>query len=244
MLPCPTGSERLGGIIPAPLPAPVPSTSPHFKSEKDAQNILWSNQDRVNPESDLTSHYLLLRRWVLLGRSPKAHRVRQVERGESGRTAGLRHGIILRITTKVSVFHSCQWSPSPKVSLKERRKEIFFPSCCPAGHLTLTPTDDTEEHPAKAVKRLVISFLLFPPAAPAQRHRAILSPCDHYSPVTTRDAELLSEGDRFQTRGCSVLSLRHILPQTLPSKQVSGLTLCSPFSRPGTETSAPGGALI
>lgn len=227
-----------------PVPFPDPSTSPHFKSEKDTQDTLWSNQDRVDPESELTSRYLLLRRWVLLSRSPKPHRVRQVERGESGRTAGLRHGIILRITTKVSVFHSCQWSPSPKVPLKERRKEIFFQSRCPAGHLTLTPTDDTEEHPAKAVKRLVISFLLFPPAAPAQRHGAILSPCDHYSPVTTRDTELLSEGDRFQTRGCSVLSLRHILPQTLPSKQVSGLTLCSPFSRPGTETSARGGALI
>lgn len=230
--------------MPVPLPAPGPSTSPHFKSEKGAQDTLWPNQDRVSPQRDLTSRYLLLRRRLLLGRSPKAHRVRQVERGESGRTAGLRHGIILRITTKVSVFHSCQRSPSPKVSLKERRKEIFLPSCCPAGHLTLTPTDDTEEHPAKAVKRLVISFLLFPPAAPAQRHGAILSLCDRYSPVTTRDAELLSEGDRFQARGCSVLSLRHTLPQTLPSKQVSGLTLCRPFSRPATETSAHGGALI
>lgn len=230
--------------MPVALPAPGPSTSPHFKSEKDTQDTLWSNHDHVNPESDLTGRYLLLQRWVLLSRSPKAHRVRQIEREESGRTAGLRHGIILRMTTKVSVFHSCQWSLSPKVSLKERRKEIFSPSCCPAGHLTLTPTADTEEHPAKAVKRHVISFLLFPPAAPAQRHRAILSPCDHYSPVTTRDAELLSEGDRFQTRGCSVLSLRHILPQTLPSKQVSGLTLCSPFSCPDTETSARGGALI
>nr|XP_013038158.2 uncharacterized protein LOC106036976 [Anser cygnoides] len=130
----------------------------------------------------------------------------------------------------------------PKVSLKERRKEIYFPSSCPAGHLTLTPTDDSEEHPAAAVKCLVISFLLFPPAAPAQRHRAILSPCDHYSPVTTRDAELLSEGDRFQARGCGVPSLRHILPQTLPSKQAGGLTLCSPFCRTGTGTSAHGGA--
>lgn len=202
-----------------PLPLPGPSTSPHSKSEKDIQDTLWSRQKCINPKSDLTSRYLLLQRWVLLGRSPKAHRVRQMERGESGGTAGLQHGIVLSITTKVSVSHSCRWSPSPKVSLKERMKEIFFPSRCPAGHLTLTPTDDTQEHPAKVVKRLVISFLLFPPAAPAQSHGAILSPCDHYSPVTNRDAELLSEGDRFQTRGCSVLSLRHILPQTLPSKQ-------------------------
>ena len=87
-------------------------------------------------------------------------------------------------------------------------------------------------------------MLLFPPAAPAQRHGAILSPCDHYSPVTTRNAELLSEGDRFQTRGCSALSLRHILPQTLPSKQARGLTLCSPFPRPGTATPARGAALV
>lgn len=60
--------------------------------------------------------------------------------------------------------------------------------------------------------------------------------------MTARDAALLSEGDRFQTRGCSVSSLRHSLPQTLPSKQVSGLTLCSSFSRPGTEPPAPGNA--
>lgn len=110
--------------------------------------------------------------------------------------------------------------------------------------MTLTPTDDTEEHPVEAAKRLVISCLLFPRAAPAHRRRAILSPCDHYSPVTTRDAALLSEGDRFQTRGCSVSSLRHILPQTLPSKQVSGLTLCSSFSRLETEPPVPGSAAL
>lgn len=62
----------------------------------------------------------------------------------------------------------------------------------------------------------------------------MLSPSHPYSPLTARDAALLSEADTFQTRGCSVSSLRHILPQTLPSKQVSGLTLCSSFSRPGT----------
>ncbi|KAM9555897.1 uncharacterized protein ACIB01_007783 [Guaruba guarouba] len=223
---------------------PHSSTRPHFKSKKGTQNALWSNQKHVNPESGLTSRYLLLRRWVLLSRSPKAHRVRQVEREESGRTTGLRHGIILRIITKVSVFHSCQLSPSPKASLKEKRKEIFFPSCCPAGHLTLTPTDGTEEHPSQAAKRILISFLLFPPAASAQRRGAILSPCACYSPVTTRDAELLSEGDRFQTRGCSVLSRRHILPQTLPSKQVSFLTLRSPFLRRGTESSTHGQRLL
>lgn len=152
--------------------------------------------------------------------------------------------LFLRITTKVSVFHSCQLSPSPKASLKEKRKEIFFPSCCPAGHLTLTPTDGTEEHPSQAAKRILIPFLLFPPAAPAQRRGAILSPCAHYSPVTTRDAELLSEGDRFQTPGCSVLSLRHILPQSLPSKQVSILTLRSPSLRRGTESSTSGERLF
>lgn len=134
LLPCPTGSGRLGRIIPVPLPAPGPSTSPHFESEKDTQDTLWSNQESVNPESDLTSHYLLLRRWVLLSRSPEAHWIRQVARGESDGTAELRHGIVLRITNKVSLFHSCQWSPSPKVSLKERKKKIFFPSCYPVSH--------------------------------------------------------------------------------------------------------------
>lgn len=63
LLPCPTGSGKLGRIIPVPLPAPGPSTSPHFESEKETQDTLWSNQESVNPESDLTSHYLLLRRW-------------------------------------------------------------------------------------------------------------------------------------------------------------------------------------
>lgn len=125
LLPCTTSSGRLGRIMPVPLPAPGPSTSPYFKSEQDTQDTLWSNQDRVNPESDLTSRYLLLRRWVLLGRSPKAHWIRQVARGENDRTAELRHGIILRITNKVSLFHSCQWSPSPRFLSKKGKRNFL-----------------------------------------------------------------------------------------------------------------------
>ncbi|XP_027493677.1 uncharacterized protein LOC113944574 [Corapipo altera] len=95
--PCPTVSEGLNRIIPVSLPASGLSASLPFKSVDDTQVIFSSNPDHVNPENYLIGHYLLLWRWVLLGRSPKAHRVRQVERGESGRTAGLRHGTVSKV---------------------------------------------------------------------------------------------------------------------------------------------------
>lgn len=90
-------------------PPPLPLIQPTLQiRERKVFRAHFGQSETLSIHRDSASLYLLPRRWLLLGRSPKAHRVRQVERGESGRTAGLRHGIVLRITTKVSAFHSCQ----------------------------------------------------------------------------------------------------------------------------------------
>ncbi|XP_056201860.1 WAS/WASL-interacting protein family member 1-like [Falco biarmicus] len=116
-------------------------------------------------------------------------------------------------TSRYLLLRSCQRTPSRKVSLKERRKEIVLPSCSSSRSLDPVPPPMTRRNtPGKRLNASEFPCLPLPAAAGAQRGGAPSRPRRPRSPPAARAAPLRSEGDRSQPRGCGAPSLGHSLP--------------------------------